>query len=124
MAVTNINNNSAAQLQLYAQQKRTTASDSAQQPGVTADPAPPASGSNADSVQISAQAKNLLALETKGNGGGIIPPGTAPETGSSGQVSTQGNGGGIIPPGTVEVGSSAPGITTLGNGGGIIPPGN
>ena len=109
MSVSNINNNSAAQLQLYAQEK-SAAVQSQQNTQSTQEVAT----SNADSVQISEQAKALLQQETAdnapGNGGGIIPPGNAP-------VTTLGNGGGIIPPGNAPIG-------TLGNGGGIIPPGN
>ena len=99
MSVSNINNNSAAQLQLYAQEK-----SAALQSQQTTPPQQPVATGNADSVQISEQAKALLQQETAGNapgnGGGIIPPGNAPVTGEGRtDANTLGNGGGIIPPG-------------------------
>lgn len=117
MSVSNINNNSAAQLQMYAQEK-----SAAVQSQQNTQPVQAVATSSADSVQISEQAKALLQQETAGNtpgnGGGIIPPGTAP-------VGTLGNGGGIIPPGNAPVtGDGKTDANTLGNGGGIIPPGN
>lgn len=116
MSVSNINNNSAAQLQMYAQEK-----SAAVQSQQNTQPVQAVATSSADSVQISEQAKALLQQETagngRGNGGGIIPPGNAP-------VGTLGNGGGIIPPGNAPVTGGQSDASTLGNGGGIIPPGN
>ena len=95
MSVSNINNSNAAQLQMYAQEK-----SAAVQSQQNSQPVQAVATSSADSVQISEQAKALLQQETAsrapGNGGGIIPPGTAP-------VVTLGNGGGIIPPGNAPV---------------------
>ncbi len=124
MSVSNIGGNSPAQAQLYAQAKASTVSARQDTPRAEATQSPAAG----DSVQISEQARALLqreqAVTTLGNGGGIIPPGNAPVTGST-TPAVQGNGGGIIPPGNAPVtGSAAPAITTLGNGGGIIPPGS
>jgi hypothetical protein len=125
MAIGSINNNTATQLQAYAQEKATATAQSSQ-----GTPAAKTVVSSADSVQISEQAKALLAQDvsnsTQGNGGGIIPPGNAPVTaGVKGTVGTLGNGGGIIPPGNAPVSGDGKGAaSTLGNGGGIIPPGN
>jgi len=117
MAISNINNNNTTQLQAYGQEKLALTQPQPAQETTTRKTV----ASTADSVQISDQAKALLAKEvsatTLGNGGGIIPPGNAPiidETNT-----TLGNGGGIIPPGNAPISDS-----TLGNGGGIIPPGN
>lgn len=114
MSIGNVNNNSAAQLQFYAQEKNALSTKAEQQEKTSI--AQVASGS--DSVQISDRARLLFeqnaAQTTLGNGGGIEPPKTTP-----GDVSTTlGNGGGIEPPKTTPGGVS----TTLGNGGGIEPP--
>ncbi|GAB58647.1 hypothetical protein [Rheinheimera nanhaiensis] len=124
MSISNIGGNSPAQAQFYAQEKVNALSTRQDAPRAEAAQGPAAG----DSVQISEQARALLqreqAVTAQGNGGGIIPPGNAPVTGSA-TPAVQGNGGGIIPPGNAPVtGSAAPAITTLGNGGGIIPPGN
>jgi hypothetical protein len=102
MAIGTINNNTAAQLQAYAQEKaaaaveRTPADSKAVKSVV----------SSADSVQISAQAKRLFdkeqSVNTTGNGEGIEPP----------KTTTLGNGEGIEPPKT----------SAMGNGEGIEPP--
>lgn len=86
MSVGTINNNTA---QLYTQEKPVTASLKQQD----AQSSTTAMTAVTDSVQISEQAKALLAREALSNGGGIIPPGNAP-------VQTQGNGEGIEPPKT------------------------
>ena len=115
MSVTNINNNTA---QLYTQEKPATTS--LKQPNNQS--AATSAAPTTDSVQISERAKELLARESLGNGGGIIPPGNI--TGSEGKINTQGNGGGIIPPGNAPASADGSEIRTQGNGGGIIPPGN
>lgn len=102
MAISNINNNNTAQLQAYEQEKLASTRPQPAQEATTRKTV----ASTADSVQISDQAKALLAKEvsatTLGNGGGIEPP----------KTTSLGNGGGIEPPKT----------TSLGNGGGIEPP--
>ena len=98
MSVSNIGGNSAAQAQLYAQEKASTVSARQDAPRAEATQSPAAG----DSVQISEQARALLqrdsVVSTRGNGEGIEPP------------KTTGNGEGIEPP------------KTLGNGEGIEPP--
>lgn len=99
MSVNNISNNNTAQLQLYTQEKAAAAALKQQNTQAAASPAVKAT----DSVQISEQAKALLAKDsatTLGNGEGIEPPKTV-----------AGNGEGIEPPKTVA-----------GNGEGIEPP--
>ena len=99
MSVNNISNNNTAQLQLYTQEKAATAALKQQNTQAAASPAV----KTTDSVQISEQAKALLAKEavaTLGNGEGIEPPNTV-----------AGNGEGIEPP-----------VTVSGNGEGIEPP--
>ncbi len=82
MSIGNINNNSAAQLQLYAQEKSAVA----QQPAVSAQtqlPNTAVSSLQGDSVQISEQARALLATNSPTqddgvslltNGMGVEPP--------------------------------------------------
>lgn len=98
MSVSNIGGNSAAQAQLYAQEKVSTV-NVGQNVARTEAPQAQAAG---DSVQISERARALLqrdsVVSTRGNGEGIEPP------------KTTGNGEGIEPP------------KTLGNGEGIEPP--
>ena len=99
MSVNNISNNNTAQLQLYTQEKAAAAALKQQNTQAAASPAV----KTTDSVQISEQAKALLAKEavtTLGNGEGIEPPNTV-----------SGNGEGIEPP-----------VTVSGNGEGIEPP--
>ena len=102
MAISNINNNNMAQLQAYGQEKLAATKP---QPALEAS-ARKTVASSADSVQISDQAKALLAKEvsatTLGNGEGIEPP----------KTTALGNGEGIEPPKA----------TSLGNGEGIEPP--
>ena len=122
MSIGNVNNNSAAQLQFYAQEKNAISTKAEQ---TTQTPAT-ALASGSDSVQISDRARLLLAQNsastTLGNGGGIIPPGNAPTTEGS-AATVQGNGGGIIPPANAPI-TGGDAVSTQGNGGGIIPPGN
>lgn len=87
---------------------------------------------SADSVNISEQARTLLAREAqvKGNGEGIEPPlktkgngeGIEPPAG----ISTYGNGEGIEPPAVISTYGNGEGIepplSTRGNGEGIEPP--
>ena len=130
MAITNINNNNTAQLQAYGQEKLASAKlISAQEAAERKTVA-----STADSVQISDQAKALLAKEvsatTLGNGGGIEPPKTTTRGNGGGieppKSTVLGNGGGIEPPKTTALGNGGgiepPRTTSLGNGGGIEPP--
>jgi anti-sigma28 factor (negative regulator of flagellin synthesis) len=95
MSVNNISNNNTAQLQLYTQEKAATAALKQQNTQAAASPAV----KTTDSIQISDQAKALLAAErrpdtavtTLTNGMGIEPPKTSSST-------TQTNGMGIEPP--------------------------
>lgn len=110
MSVNNISNNNTAQLQLYTQEKAAAAALKQQNTQAAASPAVKAT----DSVQISEQAKALLAKDsatTLGNGAGIEPPKTT--------SAVPGNGAGIEPPKTTVIDSS---FSTLGNGAGIEPP--
>jgi hypothetical protein len=74
MAIGNVNNNTSAQLQAYAQDKASAALLQPQK----ATAATKSVVSSSDSVQISEQAKALLAqdalVSTQGNGGGVEPP--------------------------------------------------
>ncbi|SEI03287.1 hypothetical protein SAMN05660691_02954 [Rheinheimera pacifica] len=107
MSVNNISNNNTAQLQLYTQEKAATAALKQQNTQAAASPVV----KTTDSVQISEQAKALLARETLGNGAGIEPPKTT--------SAVPGNGAGIEPPKTTVIDSN---FSTLGNGAGIEPP--
>ncbi|MDP5141205.1 hypothetical protein ORJ00_00440 [Rheinheimera baltica] len=122
MSVSNISNSSAAQLQIYAQEKAAVASSQQQSSGSSE---PKVAVNNADSVQISAQAQALLAKDTAatlGNGAGIEPPKTSSLTGNAVDNTTLGNGAGIEPPKTSSLTGNAVDNTTLGNGAGIEPP--
>ena len=67
MSVSNINNNSAAQLQLYAQEKSAAVQSQQNTQSTQA-----VATSSADSVQISEQAKALLQRRQIGAGAGLI----------------------------------------------------
>lgn len=111
MSIGNVNNNNAAQLQLYAQEKAAVNGRGVQEVRNTV----AQQTNNNDSVQISERAKALLAREepvtTLGNGEGIEPPKTI-----------SGNGEGIEPPVTLGNGEGIEPPVTLGNGEGIEPP--
>ena len=115
MAISNINNNNTAQLQAYGQEKLAATKS---QPALESERKTVAS--TADSVQISEQAKALLAKEVSttalGNGEGIEPP----------KTTALGNGEGIEPPKTTALGNGEgiepPKTSSLGNGEGIEPP--
>lgn len=124
MSIGNVNNNSAAQLQFYAQEKNALSTKAEQ---TTQTPAT-ALASGSDSVQISDKARLLLAKDTpaatQGNGEGIEPPKTITGNGEGIEPPvTLGNGEGIEPPKTIT--GNGEGIeppVTLGNGEGIEPP--
>lgn len=124
MSIGNVNNNSAAQLQFYVQEKNAISTKAEQ---TTQTPAT-ALASGSDSVQISDRARLLFARDTpaatQGNGEGIEPPKTITGNGEGIEPPvTLGNGEGIEPPKTIT--GNGEGIeppVTLGNGEGIEPP--
>jgi UDP-3-O-[3-hydroxymyristoyl] glucosamine N-acyltransferase len=124
MSVNNINNNNAAQVQLYAQEKNTQPVAALKEKVV-----PVSQQTNSsDSVLISEKARQLFAnassITTLGNGEGIEPPKTITGNGEGIEPPvTLGNGEGIEPPKTIS--GNGEGIeppVTLGNGEGIEPP--
>ncbi|MBZ9612671.1 hypothetical protein [Rheinheimera maricola] len=116
MFVNNINN-SAAQLQLYANEKAAATTPLQSPNAIAATPS-----AQLDDVIISEQARALFSNSAQGNGAGIEPPKIAAANKSEPVYTTLGNGAGIEPPKTGAANKSEPVYSTLGNGAGIEPP--